>query len=71
VLATVTDDGIGIQQAAGTHHYGMTIMEERARNLGGQLVVENLPALGTRVSLHFMPGAGRNANLPIQPIQTN
>jgi two-component system nitrate/nitrite sensor histidine kinase NarX len=69
VLATVTDDGIGIQQAAGTHHYGLKIMEERARNLGGQLVVENLPALGTRVSLHFMPGTPRNAALAIQPIQ--
>jgi two-component system nitrate/nitrite sensor histidine kinase NarX len=71
VLATVTDDGIGIQQAASTHHYGMTIMEERARNLGGQLVVENLPANGTRVSLHFMPGTRRNATLAIQPIRAN
>jgi two-component system nitrate/nitrite sensor histidine kinase NarX len=69
VLATVTDDGIGIQQAAGTHHYGLKIMEERARNLGGELVVENLPALGTRVSLHFMPGNRRNAALATHPIQ--
>jgi len=39
---------------------GMTIMEERARNLGGQLSVENLPAAGTRVTLHFMPTARRD-----------
>jgi two-component system nitrate/nitrite sensor histidine kinase NarX len=60
VSAIVTDDGIGVRQAAGAHHYGMTIMEERARNLGGQLSVENLPAAGTRVTLHFMPTARRD-----------
>jgi len=68
VSATVIDDGIGIRQAAGTHHYGMTIMEERAKNLGGHLSIENLPALGTRVMLHFMPGAGRNATIPLHPV---
>ena len=68
VSASVTDDGIGIREAAGTHHYGMTIMEERAKNLGGQLRVENLPALGTRVTLHFMPSSRRDAATPIQPI---
>ncbi|MBD3812380.1 MAG: type IV pili methyl-accepting chemotaxis transducer N-terminal domain-containing protein [Betaproteobacteria bacterium] len=64
VSAIVTDDGIGVRQAAGAHHYGMTIMEERARNLGGQLSVENLPAAGTRVTLHFMP-TSRRAPLPL------
>ena len=67
VSATVTDDGIGIQQSAGVHHYGMTIMDERAKNLGGQLSVENLPALGTRVTLHFMPGSRREPIIPIHP----
>ena len=68
VSATVTDDGIGIRQAAGAHHYGMTIMDERAKNLGGRLTVENLPTLGTRVTLHFVPGAGHDAPIPIHPI---
>lgn len=69
VSATVTDDGIGIRQPAGTHHYGMTIMEERARHLGGELAVENLPALGTRVTLHFVPGRPHTAaTTPIQPV---
>jgi len=68
VSATVTDDGIGVHQPAGAHHYGMTIMEERARNLGGQLRVEKLPTFGTRVSLHFMPSARRDA-IPIHPVQ--
>jgi two-component system nitrate/nitrite sensor histidine kinase NarX len=69
VLATITDDGIGVRQAAGAHHYGMTIMEERAKNLGGQLTVEKLPVFGTRVSLHFMPSNRRKIPLPIHPAQ--
>ncbi|MDO9636040.1 MAG: histidine kinase, partial [Thiobacillus sp.] len=68
VSASVTDDGLGIRQAADTHHYGMTIMDERAKNLGGQLTVENLPALGTRVTLHFKPGAAHDAPIPIHPV---
>ena len=67
VSATITDDGIGIHQAAGAHHYGMTIMEERAKNLGGQLMVENLPTLGARVTLRFMPGSRRDTTIPIHP----
>jgi two-component system nitrate/nitrite sensor histidine kinase NarX len=68
VSASVTDDGLGIRQAAGTHHYGMTIMDERAKNLGGRLTVENLPTLGTRVTLHFVPSAGRDVTIPIHPV---
>jgi two-component system nitrate/nitrite sensor histidine kinase NarX len=68
VSATVTDDGIGIREAAGAHHYGMTIMEERAKHLGGRLAVENLPALGTRVTLHFVPAA-RRAPISVHPAQ--
>ncbi|MBZ0069483.1 MAG: type IV pili methyl-accepting chemotaxis transducer N-terminal domain-containing protein [Thiobacillus sp.] len=66
VVATITDDGIGIHEAAGAHHYGMTIMEERANNLSGQLTVENLPDAGTRVTLRFMPGSRREAAIPVQ-----
>jgi two-component system nitrate/nitrite sensor histidine kinase NarX len=67
VSATVTDDGIGVHQTAGTHHYGMTIMEERARHLGGQLTVENLPTRGARVTLHFMPNTRRDSTIAIHP----
>jgi two-component system nitrate/nitrite sensor histidine kinase NarX len=71
VSATVTDDGIGVRQPASAHHYGMTIMEERAKHMGGQLSVENLPAVGTRVTLHFMPAARRDATIPIHPVHTS
>ena len=68
VSATIIDNGIGIHQAAGAHHYGMTIMEERAKNLGGNLMIENLPDVGTRVTLRFMPSTRRDATIPIHPV---
>ncbi|MBW8370831.1 MAG: type IV pili methyl-accepting chemotaxis transducer N-terminal domain-containing protein [Thiobacillus sp.] len=71
VSATVTDDGIGVRQAAGAHHYGLTIMEERAKHMGGRLSIENLPALGTRVTLHFMPGTRHDALNPIHPVNAS
>ncbi len=58
VAAIIEDDGVGIRKTAGTHHYGMKIMEERAKNLGGVLAVEQPATAGTRVTLNFMP-AGR------------
>ncbi|MHB8983439.1 histidine kinase [Thiobacillus sp.] len=69
VSATVTDDCIGIHGTARAHHYGMTIMEERAKNLGGRLGVENLPTKGTRVTLHFVPSTRCEDNGTIHPIQ--
>jgi two-component system nitrate/nitrite sensor histidine kinase NarX len=55
----VEDDGIGI--AADTAapergeggHYGLTIMCERARRLGGDLALESAFGAGTRVRLYF------------------
>ncbi len=51
----IEDDGSGIHQAAGAHHYGMTIMEERSRALQGS--IEYLPHLsgGTCVHVSFTP----------------
>ena len=71
VTAIVTDDGIGIHDVAGTHHYGMAIMEERARNLAGQLSVENLPDVGTRVTLRFTPSTRRSATIPIHSLHAD
>jgi len=59
VHAVIEDDGVGIRKAAVTHHYGMKIMEERAKNLGGVLAVEQPAIAGTRVTLNFMPASTR------------
>ncbi|MFA5082322.1 MAG: type IV pili methyl-accepting chemotaxis transducer N-terminal domain-containing protein [Hydrogenophilaceae bacterium] len=53
VEVMVEDDGKGIVKPTDMHHYGMTIMEERARTLHGNLHFEPRPGGGSRVVLHF------------------
>jgi len=55
VRLLVDDNGKGIVKPADPHHYGMTIMEERARTLHGRLNFEARPEEGTRVVLEFTP----------------
>jgi two-component system, NarL family, nitrate/nitrite sensor histidine kinase NarX len=45
-------DRSGIQSEAG-QHLGLTIMQERARHIGGELRIESEPEEGTRVELSF------------------
>jgi len=48
----------GFQEHPGLkHHFGLTIMRERAQRIGGRLEVANLPQGGFRVRLSF-PSAG-------------
>jgi two-component system nitrate/nitrite sensor histidine kinase NarX len=62
----VEDDGVGLPpevasgDAADSGHFGIAIMRERARRLGGELRLESRPGGGTRVRLQFpleAPGA--------------
>lgn len=55
VRVTVDDDGVGPAGAgqAGTSHYGLEIMRERARRIGGRLEVQPRAGGGTRVELEF------------------
>lgn len=62
VEVAVEDDGQGIVKSADVHHYGMTIMEERARTLAGEVRYEARPQGGTRVVLVFRPTSRRAAN---------
>lgn len=54
-LLLVEDDGIGFEGAAPKgnpgEHIGLSIMQERARRLGGELHIESEPGEGTRVEL--------------------
>jgi signal transduction histidine kinase len=48
----VGDDGVGFDPAGGelrSRHLGLTSMEERARELGGQLQIRSAPGAGTTV----------------------
>lgn len=59
-LLLVEDDGLGFQRCPldGTpgEHIGLSIMEERARQIGAELRIESEPGEGTRVELVFSPG---------------
>jgi two-component system nitrate/nitrite sensor histidine kinase NarX len=54
-LILVEDDGVGFEGAAPKgnpgEHIGLSIMEERARRVGGELSIESEPGEGTRVEL--------------------
>ena len=66
VQVTVEDDGIGIPSDSARHnHYGLAIMEERARSLGGEIYHQRRSRGGTRVSLTFTPH--RHANPAAEP----
>ena len=53
----IEDDGIGMEKPAFSghpgEHLGLSIMQERARYLGGELRIESEPGEGTRVQLNF------------------
>ena len=57
VRVLVEDDGEGFSpppcERASGEHIGLSVMRERARWLGGALVIESEPGEGTRVSLAF------------------
>lgn len=59
---TIEDDGAGITSGVPTPrepppavsaHFGLEIMRERARHLGGDVDVQGMPGSGTRVRLRF------------------
>lgn len=57
VEVQVEDDGIGLPGAPAPGHYGLEIMAERARRIGGTLEVGPRAGGGTCVQLRFPAGA--------------
>lgn len=57
----VEDDGQGFENTGRVgqpgEHIGLSIMDERARRLGGELKIESEPGDGTRVELFYRPDA--------------
>ena len=61
----IEDDGSGFEQAPSGkpgEHIGLSIMQERARRLGGELKIESEPGEGTRVELFYAPESMKNDN---------
>ncbi|GAA0348521.1 two-component system sensor histidine kinase NarX [Bowmanella denitrificans] len=53
---SIRDNGVGIEEDPGKlNHYGLAIMRERSRNLGGELSVCRHAEGGTLVSFEFEP----------------
>lgn len=54
ISVTIDDDGIGIGNSQPeTHHYGLNIMQERVRSLGGTLDIQARSIGGTRIIFSF------------------
>ncbi len=51
----IADDGLGFSpdQLKREGHYGLTIMEERARRIGGRLTLKSAPGQGTTVIFNY------------------
>ncbi|MCH8498196.1 MAG: histidine kinase [Marinobacter sp.] len=58
VMAWVRDNGVGLPEGdAPKRHYGLIIMQDRARTLGGRLEVNNRAEGGVEVQLSFVPNS--------------
>jgi two-component system nitrate/nitrite sensor histidine kinase NarX len=63
ISVIIDDDGIGIGSSqSGIHHYGMSIMQERARSLGGSFHVQTRAVGGTRINFSFHSGDRRQTH---------
>lgn len=59
VTLSVRDDGCGFSASNGKvpGHFGLSVMEERARKLGGGLRIQSTPGTGTQVFVELPVGA--------------
>ena len=53
VEMTIRDNGIGFDTQAGFSGHGMSVMEERALSLGGELAIATSPGRGTEVKVRL------------------
>ncbi|WP_027329407.1 histidine kinase [Marinimicrobium agarilyticum] len=64
VSVFIDDDGVGIPESPEKlNHYGLAIMQERSKNLGGRVVIANRAEGGTRVEFSFTPDCLRQAGV--------
>jgi two-component system nitrate/nitrite sensor histidine kinase NarQ len=62
IQVQIADDGVGIRGASSAvNHYGLSIMNERASKLRGQLTISEPPSGGTRIHLTFPTSLTRDA----------
>lgn len=63
VVLEVSDDGRGFDPSARPHAlgHGLSNMSERARHVGGELIIASRPGAGTTVTVRLPPRVGREA----------
>jgi two-component system nitrate/nitrite sensor histidine kinase NarX len=68
ICVTIEDDGVGIDlRSSPRHHFGLTIMRDRASLLGGRIDIGHREGGGTRVQLRFVAATAFAAPAPIAP----
>ena len=72
IILLVEDDGVGFAKTMPDgnpgEHIGLSIMDERARRLGGSLRIESEPGEGTRVELIYNPAASADDAIENQTV---
>ena len=72
IRLTIEDDGCGLPGSPERlNHYGMRIMEERARSLNSTLTVQNTDRIGTRISVEFTSSKEADSINPLPPELAN
>lgn len=72
IRLTIEDNGCGLSGSAERlNHYGMRIMEERARSLNSTLTVQNTDRNGTSISVEFTSSKEADSINPLPPERTN
>jgi signal transduction histidine kinase len=72
IHASVEDDGVGFDPnafAVTENHFGVSIMQARAGQIGGQLVIDSAHGQGTRVHLTWQPDIEGIPNLRITALE--
>ncbi|MCB1769910.1 MAG: ATP-binding protein, partial [Candidatus Competibacteraceae bacterium] len=66
-IIEITDDGVGLPDSTKRdHHFGLSIMRERAKQLSGTLDIHSRSGQGVRVRLCFQPaGDALSSSAPI------
>ena len=67
----IEDDGIGMESPTMTNslgeHIGLSVMEERARRIGGKISIETESGEGTQILLTFPPQAAVEKSVKFFP----
>jgi two-component system nitrate/nitrite sensor histidine kinase NarX len=69
VTLTISDNGVGISgDPSKLNHYGLAIMQERSRNLNGEMRIINTVPNGTQILFKFTPDYASKSKITTQAV---